>query len=66
MTREFFQLAAVWLDCRGHLIEIESAGRELDQLRLWYFIGEMDYHAEMGLLVAELKKQAKEKDGPHN
>jgi hypothetical protein len=47
--REFFRLAAVWLACRQDLLA-------LDGEPFWRFLGEMDYHAEMGLLVREVRQ----------
>lgn len=37
------------------LVDCDGAGPEADQLRLWYFIGEMDHHTEMKLLMEERK-----------
>jgi hypothetical protein len=46
---EFFRLAGVWLACRVE--EIDPA--EPDPL--WRLLGELDYQAEMGLLLREAR-----------
>jgi hypothetical protein len=43
---EFFQLAGVWLECRWK--ELHAPGD-----KIWFLLGEMDYEAEMGLLLKE-------------
>ena len=44
--REFFSLAAVWLNCRQHLLLAET-----EDMKMWHFLGEMDYHSEMHFLL---------------
>ncbi len=48
LQREFFSLVAVWLACRFQLIHATT-----NEERMWRFLGEMDYHAELQLLVQE-------------
>lgn len=51
MTAEFFSLAGVWLGCRWD--EINAPGD-----KLWYFLGCMDYQAEMALVVEAARRRA--------
>ena len=46
---EFFRLAGVWLGCR-----FDNLNAQDDKERMWRFLGEMDYHTEMTLLIREL------------
>jgi hypothetical protein len=48
-VREFFKLAAIWLDCRYNALHVEGIDK------VFCFIGEMDYQAEMYLLLEEMK-----------
>ena len=50
LRRDFFRCAAVWLACREHLLCAET-----DKDRMWHFLGEMDYQAEMALILKEFK-----------
>lgn len=47
--REFFNLAGVWLRCRRDSLDPALPDK------VWYFLGEMDYAAEMRLLIAEVR-----------
>lgn len=48
---EFFSLAAVWLDCRLKLLRSETP-----KDRMWYFLGETDYHTEMAIMIEEERR----------
>ena len=50
LRRDFFRCAAVWLACREHLLCAET-----DKDQMWHFLGEMDYQAEMALILKEFK-----------
>jgi hypothetical protein len=51
-AREFFRLAAVWLECR--LAELHGAGNaDYGSDPFHAFMGQMDYQSEMGLLLKE-------------
>lgn len=52
-TQEYFSLAANWLNCRYHELLYSHA-----PARSWFnFLGEMDYQAEMYLLLQEVKER---------
>jgi hypothetical protein len=42
--KEFFRLAAVWLDCRQHELHVPGD-------KVWHLLGQLDYGAEMELMV---------------
>jgi hypothetical protein len=46
--REFFKLAGVWLQCRHRNLHSASP-----KDHMWAFLGEMDYQAEMSLVLSE-------------
>jgi len=51
--REFFLLAAVWLQCRHQLLHFEGD-------KVWFFLGEMDYHSEMSLLLEDVRDRQRQ------
>jgi hypothetical protein len=54
-VKEFFKLAGVWLDCR--LAELLAAGgADYCSDPFHAFLGQMDYEAEMGLLLREFRE----------
>lgn len=48
--REFFQLAAVWLSCRLKGMDPSEPDP------MWVLLGELDYHAELELLIREARR----------
>ena len=52
--REYFRLAAVVLNCRLHAVEAARVhDKAFDQV--YNFLGEMDYSAEMGKVLQEVR-----------
>lgn len=49
LLKEFFRVAAVFLECRWHLVNTNPNDP------LYIFVGEMDYTTEMHLILMEIK-----------
>jgi hypothetical protein len=56
--REYFSLAAVWLHCREQLLSAKTS-----KDRMWFFLGEIDYHTEMAIMIKEETSRLKARAG---
>jgi hypothetical protein len=50
--QSYFRCAALWLDCRMHLVALPDLP---PSARLFILVGEMDNYAEMSLIVEEMR-----------